>query len=979
MSESENAVLFCFLSLLLIIVSYELKKKFSIPVCPCLVIAGLIFRLIGRYNSALSKVIDMIDGINLEVIQFVLLPGIIFNAAYKLDWYTFKKLLGQTVPLATTVIITSAVFTGISFQYILCYDYSWNESFMFGIIMNATDNVSIKSLFKEVHIHGKLENLLKGESVLSAGTVLVVFKVLRKVLKNSPELTIILAIRAALGGVFFGIIFAVALGMILKRFVNDYLQETNIIIVTVYLSYWITEYSMDSCGGAAMVVLGLYMSAYGKTFISPTVQHKFSVSWNIMVNNIEGLIFVSAGVILGRFLTDYQYLQGYDIGMAVSCFVILHVIRWAVLLLHYPFLKYFGYGVTLTQITLMTFAGIKGVLSSALGLMIYNDNVSDEDYRTTLLFFAITISTLSIVIDSIIVKIIAKKWKMGEVSDVQKNILLGVTTSIIQDTSKIIENLQNDGNINLVKWDEVQQQAGPKLILKEFMKQSEFGRELFNTHSNASTEQIIQIYNQHLNINENVYKIEIRRRYYSTVKGLYWKSYEKGECYASTVLHLINVCNSSLDKDSFPMKDWEDQEPVIYNKKRIAFYKKWSDSPLFGKIFRRLVYDNIIKAYDVALAFTRAHYKAKGIMDKMEQEVHRENDEDIEQDAYESIIEEAHAQIFACQKFIKEYITDTYPDIIAEVQTKMACFLLLNRQRKQITFISQQGVIKEQEFAILNSSITSNLKDLTFMSKPEIPTLEIMLKKRFKKTKIEEIKKVLHLIEEKHFNPETVLFNESSKAEGAYLIFSGIVREFNEVIDYDLTKDNIVGAINLIPGFQDFYTTTAITRTVAIAAFIPINTLNDFFIEDIYQESANQFALLHKQKFGLENAQNSHIIKVVENSKVLHLYSGSALNLRRGALVLKGRIRKEKEIFSLLRPSKKIIESLEESIVLIFPPHFGTILKQHLLLSDAFASYYIKAKTKNRKNTIIQPNFSIKSLFKINQLDTTAEKEELIK
>ena len=40
---------------------------------------------------------------------------------------------------------------------------------------------------------------------------------------------------------------------------------------------------------------------------------------------------------------------------------------------------------------------------------------------------------------------------MGEVSDVQKNILLGVTTSIIQDNSKIIENLQNDGNINLVK------------------------------------------------------------------------------------------------------------------------------------------------------------------------------------------------------------------------------------------------------------------------------------------------------------------------------------------------------------------------------------------------------------------------------------------------------------------------------------------------------------------------------------------------
>jgi hypothetical protein len=495
------------------------------------------------------------------------------------------------------------------------------------------------------------------------------------------------------------------------------------------------------------------------------------------------------------------------------------------------------------------------------------------------------------------------------------------------------------------------------------MKKSSVGREVLKNNSCENVDKLIRLYSSRFQLDDLLLGVELRRRFYSTLKGIYWNKYEKGQCFDSTALRLVFDCNKGLDKETEPMRLWEESQEIVYNERRIRLLKRFTDFPLIGKLFRRIVYDIIIRAYDVALAFVKAHYRAEEIMDSMEK--------DMEQDTYQDVMEEAHQQIIHCQNFIKENITDTYPDIVAEVQTKMACFLLINKQRKMVSKIYEQGVLKDQEFQGLMSSITENLTQLKFMSKPEIPTLESVLKKRFSNINKAEIKKVLPMISERRFRPDTKIFEETDKVLGAYLIFSGVVHEYGQMVNHELTKDNIVGAFHLIQGFQDCYMTTAVTRAVTIAAFIPLNALNDFFIEDIYKESAKQFVLYYKEHFGLKEAENAHIIKVVENSSVLHLYSGSPVNLRRGALVLKGRVRKDKDAFSLLRPSKKIIESLEDAVVLIFPPHFGEILRQHFLIRDAFASYFIKGPTKKVQNSIVDRQINVHSTFKINQLETT--------
>ena len=964
---TDPIVLFCSLSVLLIICAHELKKKYRIPTSPCLVLMGFLYRFFANSIFPSVGIVEMMDAMNPEVISYAFLPAIIFQAAAFLDWHRFKKDMAQTVPLASTVVLISAILTAICAKYVLVYDYSWGQAFLLGIVVNATDHVAVKSFIKDTSIDGRLENLLKGETLLNLATVLVMFEVTENTMLEDLGFKdiIVQILRLLFGGLALGLAEAFVMGKILKRFINNSKQEINITFVFTYLLYWVCSSSqVQMSGGVAMIVSGLYMSQYGKTFISPEVFKQLHYTWNIFVHNLECLVFIIAGIILGMYFQSNQYLNLSDLGKASALFLLMHLIRGIALIIHYPLLRYFGYGINLKEILVLSFSGLKGVISTALALMVYNIKALDMDYRSTLLFFAIIISTFSIALDTYTSKWLVTRLNLNAISEVEENLLLGVTTAILQQTCELVDTMKNDNNYRLVKWDEVLEIAGPKILLVEVMKKSSIGRNILEKHSKDTTEKLVHLYNSHFHLNKRVYSEELRKRFYSTLKGIYWRSYNKGECFASTVLHLVSSCNKSMDKINHPIRDWDDYQAWIYNSKRIQLYKRFSDWPIVGKLFRRLAYNTIIQAYDIAFTFERGHSKSEDLMDEMEKE--------LEQDTFESIMDESHSQILSCRDFIKEYITDTYPDIIAEVQGKMACFSLLNKQRKMVQRIHKQGLIKDLEYTQLSESINFNLAQLTFMSNPEILTMEAMLRRRFKKTTSEEIRKILPLISEKHFKPESVMFTQGAHVEGAYLIFSGVVHEAGDLVDRELSKGNIVGAFHLLPEFHEVYSTTATTRTVVISAFIPVNVLNNFFIEEIYKESAKQILLFNREKFGLRDASVPHINKVVENSSVLHLYAGSPLNLRRGALVLKGRVKKEKDKFSLLRPCRQIIESFDEAVVMIFPPHFGGILRQHLWLTDAFASYFIRGPTRNVKKKDFD-DLKTASTFKINRIETGSE------
>ena len=240
---SAKIVLYLFLSLLLSIVSLELKKKYKVPTFLSLILFGVLTKELGAISYQLESTTAIVEGTIAPVVQLAMVPCIIFEAAFTTDWYKFKKQIGQIFPLATTVVVLSSVLTAVVISFILNYNFSWEESLIIGLILSATDHVVVNSTLKEIHVTDKLESLLCGETLLNETTVLVIYKVLQRSIVNQAGSGYLFGyfLKLCFGGLAVGSGFALIMGFCLKRMINDYVQETNLTIVAPYLTFWLCD------------------------------------------------------------------------------------------------------------------------------------------------------------------------------------------------------------------------------------------------------------------------------------------------------------------------------------------------------------------------------------------------------------------------------------------------------------------------------------------------------------------------------------------------------------------------------------------------------------------------------------------------------------------------------------------------------------------------------------------------------------------
>ncbi|CAG9311411.1 unnamed protein product [Blepharisma stoltei] len=975
MSESESSdsqvpdiVLFTFIALLLTIISYELKKNFKIPVSPILLLVGILFRLIGEVFPGLQGAVSQVDTLSPELVMLGILPALIFDAAFSTDWYTFKREIWQIVPMATTAVVLSAILTAIVIKIILEYDFYWDEALLLGVILSATDHVAVVAQLKEMHADNRFKTLIEGETLLNEATILVLFNVmLDSTLGKADVQTSILEFFDLSGvGFVLGITFAIAMGWIIKRMVNDQIQETLLTLVTTYLLFYTADATgIGASGGISVVTFGLYMSAYGKTLISPMVEKPLHNFWNIAGTSVESVVFIIAGMLLGMFFIKQTSLEFKDVVVLFTLFIFQHLVRGLVIVIHYPLLKKFGYGINWKETVVMTLAGLKGVIATALALIVYNEADLKSTFKDLLLFFTVGIAGLSIVFDSFAMKFAVKNLGMERLSDVEENMLVGVTTAILQHTAKKVESMRNDKQFNLVRWEKVMELSGPKNLLVQIMENTQVGSKILRKHHNDGPEELLSRYMAKFSLSSSELANETRRRFYTTLKGIYWHEFESGQCSGVASLVLIESCNRALDNESQKMADWELLQKELYSKRLMNIYNYLASFPVIGQFFKNLLYDRVILAYDAASTFISAHTEAEELMDTMEI--------DIDELIFRDVMEEAHDQIELCKEFVRDNITDSYPEVVAEVTSSMASHTLLISQRKLINKIYHQGVIKEIEFEHLIDAIDNNMKQLTFQKNPTVPSVKDILKNRFRNASEADIELLLPMITERHYQPDQVLFKEGDPSDGAYLIFNGRVHETASWIDQELMIGNIVGVQHLLPTYK-VNTSTATALTMVFAAHIPAAMLNkDVFIEDLYKEASEELISLNASKLGFGDVSEDHLMRMIKNSQIKYFIRGNMIDLRRGGIVLLGSFRKDKEEFSIIAPINKPIEAIRNCVLLLFPEHFSGCMKESRTMEEAFDSYYLKSSNKLKSDQgpeRVKDNLGLTAMHKLNRLET---------
>jgi CPA1 family monovalent cation:H+ antiporter len=110
-----------------------------------------------------------------DLIFSVFLPPLVFEATLFISWRELKRDFPVVALLATVGVLLAAVVTAIGMHYALNWD--WGSSIVFGVLIAATDPVSVIATFKESGAHGRLRLLIEGESLLNDGTAAVAFVV----------------------------------------------------------------------------------------------------------------------------------------------------------------------------------------------------------------------------------------------------------------------------------------------------------------------------------------------------------------------------------------------------------------------------------------------------------------------------------------------------------------------------------------------------------------------------------------------------------------------------------------------------------------------------------------------------------------------------------------------------------------------------------------------------------------------------------
>src|SRR5262249_51112185 len=152
------------LLLLIATVVAILTRRIRLPYSVGLVASGMAIALLPFAPKAM---------LTKDLIFSGLLPPLIFEAAFYLQWRGLRRELPVILVLATAGVLLSAVVTAAGMHFLASWE--WASAILFGILISATDPVSVIAVFREANSYGRLRLLIEAESLFNDGTAAVGF------------------------------------------------------------------------------------------------------------------------------------------------------------------------------------------------------------------------------------------------------------------------------------------------------------------------------------------------------------------------------------------------------------------------------------------------------------------------------------------------------------------------------------------------------------------------------------------------------------------------------------------------------------------------------------------------------------------------------------------------------------------------------------------------------------------------------------
>jgi Na+:H+ antiporter len=262
-----------------------LARRLRVPTTVGLVLAGIGLALLpGTIGITLTK----------DLIFDAFLPPLVFEAALYINWRELRKDSAIILILATAGVLLSAGVTTAGMHYFA--RWSWDGAILFGILIAATDPVSVIATFKEIGVHGRLRLLVEAESLFNDGIAAVAFSAAlvfvtdEKLTASGVGWTLVTSI---VGGILCGAIITWGVLLLAGR-TTDHLTEITLTTVAAYGSYLLAE-RLHLSGVLASLTAGIIVGNAGFLW-SIYSREAVESFWEYAAFVANSLIFVLIGI-----------------------------------------------------------------------------------------------------------------------------------------------------------------------------------------------------------------------------------------------------------------------------------------------------------------------------------------------------------------------------------------------------------------------------------------------------------------------------------------------------------------------------------------------------------------------------------------------------------------------------------------------------------------------------------------------------------
>ncbi len=386
-------------------------------------VAGFLYHtpLTDAFNSLVAPFVDL--PLRSATFIYVFLPLLLFQASLTID---VRRMMEDAAPILLLAVVAVIVATGvIGFGLWWMFGVSLIACLLLGSIVATTDPGAVVAIFRDIGAPARLTRLVEGESLLNDAAAIALFTLLLGILVSGGSLDPIEGAVSFsvsfLGGIALGAVGGKILLLALPRLGGSKAAEATLTLAVPYLVFILGDQVLGVSGVVAVVVVGLTVSAFGRSCVSPDNWNHLHNVWEQVAFWAGSLVFLLASILVPRLLGAVSWL---DVSMVLAVVVLALLARAAVIFLLLPFLSLarLSEKVSHAYKGAILWGGLRGAVTLALALAVTESTVLSPDIKRFVAVTATGFVLFTLFVNGTTLRLVIRKLGLDRLSPVDQGL-----------------------------------------------------------------------------------------------------------------------------------------------------------------------------------------------------------------------------------------------------------------------------------------------------------------------------------------------------------------------------------------------------------------------------------------------------------------------------------------------------------------------------------------------------------------------------